>query len=98
ALSVERNLRGQLLNELRTLGTRPDQAHLTNQDVPQLRHLVEPDSTEKPADRRHAGILLRCPHRTGIAFSIDSHRPEFVDREPTSMLPDANLVVEHGPL
>src|SRR5215204_5878404 len=38
--SPERNLVGQLVQELRPLGPRADDAHLATQDVPKLRELV----------------------------------------------------------
>jgi len=41
ALPVERNIARETLHELRTLGSRPHEAHLTNEDIPQLGKLVE---------------------------------------------------------
>ncbi len=49
-LRIERNLARQLGHEFRALGPRPDEAHVADQHVPELRQLVEPAAAQEPAD------------------------------------------------
>ena len=94
ALAVERNLLGQLLDELRPLGPRADEAHVADQHVPQLRQLVEPRAAQEAADRRDAVVVLPRPHRAGCRLGVLPHRTELVDREDAAVLADALLVIE----
>src|SRR5213596_2096635 len=66
----------ELLDEARALGTRADEAHLTAQDVPELRQLVEtPASQERPEPRAPLVIRPR-PRGPGLALGVHTHRAE----------------------
>src|SRR5262245_37782263 len=54
---VLRDLVPELLDEMRTLGPRPDDGHVPAQHVPELRELVEVRAPEEPAERRHPWIV-----------------------------------------
>src|ERR1044071_1210466 len=49
-LPVERNLTRELADELWPRGTRPDETHVTFEDIPQLRQFIEPRATQEMAD------------------------------------------------
>src|SRR5688572_20401353 len=95
ALAVERDLPGQLLDEPRTFGPRPNQAHVATQNVPQLRNLVEPGLAHEAADRRNARVLVAgAPHRAGARLGVGAHRAELVNGERRAVEADALLVIE----
>src|SRR5205085_5763763 len=51
------------LDEIGLLGSRPDDAHLSAQDVHELRELVEARPAEKPPDARHTWVVLELEYR-----------------------------------
>ena len=53
------------LDELDLLRAGPDDAHLTSQDVDQLRQLVQAEATQEPTRLRDAGISPQLEHRLG---------------------------------
>ena len=86
-----------LLDEIRLVpqgGARPDDAHLADEDVEDLRQLVEARLPEEGADLRD--VLLRILQEVGrdVVWRVDLHRAVFQDGEELLVLPDAPLAEE----
>src|SRR2546430_8939728 len=93
---VVRNLFLEGMDEFRTLGAGSDEAHVAQQDVEELRQLVEPCPSEQRPDPRHSRVTLLRPDRTGSLFRIPAHRAEFVENENAAVLAGAGLAIENG--
>ena len=81
AKTVKRNRPTEALDELRTLRTRTNQAHVADEHVPQLRQFVEPGASEEATDGRDAPVVGRSPHGAGVRFGVGAHRAELVNHE-----------------
>ena len=57
-LLEERNGEGEVHEELGPLGARTDEAHLADEDVPELRQLVEATLSQEATDLGDARIVL----------------------------------------
>src|SRR5438045_415810 len=97
ALVVERNLLGQLADEVRAFGPRADEVHLAAQDVPELRYLVHTNLAYHAPDARHARVAVLARPHGAVSFGVRPHRAELVDAKRASVLADALLRVEDGP-
>src|SRR5688572_26271859 len=84
----------ELLDEIRTFRPRADERHVTAEDVPQLRQLVEVDAAEELPHRRASRVIVARPHRTAFVFGPFVHRPELVDDERLAIEPHTLLPVE----
>ncbi len=96
ALTVVRDLCGQLLHEFRPFRTRTDEAHLADQHVPQLRHLVQSRPAQQTADRRDARIASPCSRPDRCRSRHQCAWCGTCGPEDTAMQADAILVVKHG--
>src|SRR5262249_61328486 len=97
ALVVHRHRGEELVHEFAALRPRTDQAHVTADDVPQLRQLVEAPAPQPAADRRDARIRFGRPHRTRYVFGAVDHRAELQDAERPVVEADALLAVAGRP-
>src|SRR5688572_19976321 len=95
-LRIELDLAPKLRRELRTLGARPDEAHVAEQDVDDLGDLVDPQPADQRSDPGDAGIVSACPYGLTVAFRIDAHAPELQDLEWSAVLPRPQLPIQHG--
>lgn len=86
----------ELFDEVRPFGSRADEAHVAVEDVEDLRQFVEPGGTDKFADFGNARIVFGGQLGTGIFFSIDAHRTEFINLIFLAKAADADLAVEDG--
>ena len=80
----------------RSLGPRADEAHLTSQDVPELRNLVDANLAYDAADARSSIIAPAGPD-WAISFRVHSHRTKLNQRKRFAVLTDALLLVKDGP-
>src|SRR5258705_12295982 len=94
---VVRNLLLQRDHELRPLGARSDEAHVTHQHVEELRQLVQPRAAEQMADSREPRVLLDAPYRTPLLLGVLTHGAELVDYEEATALSEASLAVDGPP-
>lgn len=94
AVGVLGILRGELLDEVRALGARADEAHVAVEDVPDLRQLVEAGGADEGADARDARVVVGRELRAGVLLGVDAHRAEFVDLVGLTKTASANLAVE----
>src|SRR5215470_18385976 len=85
-LHVIRDFLLQALHELRSLRSRSDEAHVTDENVDQLRELVETGSTKDRSHSRDAGIGLLRPDRSRPLLGIPTHGAELVEDEDTAIL------------
>src|SRR5438552_5597786 len=79
---------GNLLGQGRS---RADQAHVTDQHIPQLRDLVETARTQHPSKTRVAGQIRLARVRLSL------HRAELDDREFLAMPACSALTKQHWP-
>ena len=85
---------GELLDEVRALGARPDEAHVAVEDVPDLRQLVEAGGADEGADARDARVVVSRELRAGVLLGVDAHRAELVDLVGLAEAAGADLAVE----
>ena len=97
AADVKRDHGFELVYEVRAFRSWSDQAHFPFQDVPELWNLVNSRRSDQAADSGDARVFLFCPARSGYAFRVVGHRPEFVHLEFFAVLADPGLSIEHGP-
>src|SRR3981081_2040023 len=86
---------------------RPDQAHVAEQHVPQLRQLVERATPEKASDTGDAGVagdleqpiarLIAVAQSVALMLRTVKHRPELDDSEVLTVTTDARLSEQHRP-
>jgi len=77
------------------VGTRPDERHLTLEDVEQLRQLIEARAPEERPEPGHARIALeRLPAPRGIACRM-VHRAELVELEDSALMTVPLLPEQH---
>src|SRR5579872_4685725 len=93
---IQRKLGCELLDEFRTLGPRPDRAHVSLQHVEELRKLVDMSGSKKPPNASHSRIGLLRPYGA-VALGVHDHRSEFVGTEHASADTHALLHVENWP-
>lgn len=96
AVGVLGIFRGELLDEVRTLGARADKAHVAVEDVPDLRQLVEARRANEGTDFRDVRVVVRRELRARVFLGIDAHRAEFVDLVGFAKAARAYLAVERG--
>lgn len=92
--AIERNLALQLANELRTLGARADHAHLTLDDVPRLRQLIDTSLADEAPHARDAVVILGGPFGLAIALGVLPHGTKLHHLELFAMQSHAILRVE----
>lgn len=83
------------------VGTRTYDAHVSDQDIEELREFIKARAAHERTDLRHAGVVCAI---IGAAVShskvggIDLHGAEFVHDEFFTVFADARGVVENGTL
>ncbi len=75
---------------------RPDEIHVSAEDVQKLRDLVELRALEKPPDRRVERIARRQEARADALLRIHQQGAELEDAERLHVPPDARARVEDG--
>src|ERR1041384_4733182 len=92
-LFIERDFLCQLGHEVWTFGPRSNEAHLTFQDVPELRDLIHANFPYDAADARGASVPLAGPNRT-ILFGVNPHRVKLRQREDATVFAHTFLLVK----
>src|SRR5690242_14664137 len=87
----------EALDELGSLGARPDDRHVAAQRVEELRQFVEARAPQKGAEARRAALVATRPHRTSRRLGVDRHRTEFEYREALAVPCYTLLAKQHGP-
>jgi hypothetical protein len=72
----------------------PDEVHVPEQDVPELRQFIEVELSKPSPQWSDAICVVALPFR-GCAF-FDSHRTELQEAERPTVQPDAFLNEKHG--
>ena len=88
------DLAEELRHQLRALGTRSHERHVTGEDIEELRQLVDAELAKEAADARRAWIILLSPNRARVLFGVDGHRAELHHFEGRPVLADTNLSIE----
>ena len=86
-----------LLRDLRPFRSRPHHAHVALQDVPELGKFVQAALADEAADRRDAVVLVpgaEAGH--AVLLGIHTHAAELIDRELSSVLGEAHLLIDGG--
>src|SRR4051812_11710397 len=86
----------ELLDEVWSFGSRPDECHVAAKDVPELRELVDGGSPDDLADRSDSLVRPDVPLRRRLCRRRRLHRPELQTLESSTVTPDA-LLVEDDP-
>src|SRR5256712_4734436 len=87
----------ELLDEARALRARADEAHLTAQDVPELRQLVETPASQERPEPRAPRVIRPRPHRARLALGVHTHRAKLEHLEALAVQTHPLLAVEDGP-
>src|SRR5579883_397880 len=74
--------------------SRPDQTHVSPQDIPELRNLVNAEPAQNSTERR-ATLAVRYRIAKGVA-QFFCHRPKFVHDKHRSSVPAALLSEQNG--
>src|SRR6185312_3728867 len=74
SVGVEWEDLAQLIDEVRALWPRADQAHFAAQYVDDLRNLVNASVADQGADAGHPRVTLSRPDRCTASLSVDPHR------------------------
>lgn len=85
---------GELVDEIRALGPRADEAHVADEDVPNLRQFVEACRADEGSDFRDARVVVGRELRAGVFFGVDAHGAEFIDLIILAEAANADLAVE----
>ena len=96
--NVVRTVFVALFNQIRLIpqgGSRPDDAHLADEDVEDLRQFVEARLPQEGSNLRDVLFRILQQMRWNIMRRIDFHRPIFQNREELLVLPDAPLAEEN---
>ena len=96
AIGVFRIFLFELFDEVRPFWSRPDEAHVTVENVEDLRQFVEPGGADEFADFGNARVVFGGQLGTGVFFSIDAHGTEFINLIFLAKAADADLAVEDG--
>src|SRR5580704_15467591 len=94
ALIEKGNLSGKFLNKLRSLRSRTDHRHLSPQDVPKLRRLVQSSTSKNPSDSSDPRVVADGPLRS-VLFCVVAHGAELPDCERLIVKPCANLRIKN---
>src|SRR5690606_8727133 len=73
---VVADLAVELVDELRPLRARADEAHVTGQHVEQLRQLVQPGHADEAANARGAIVVAAGPARHAVLLRVGAHAAE----------------------
>src|SRR5262249_37924075 len=95
-LGVVRDSLSKLFDKDRALRPRPNQTHLTVNDVNQLRQFINPQFANPPAHWGHARIGFAAPDRA-VRFGVHAHRTKLDDPERSIVYSDSLLPVEDRP-
>src|SRR5438874_2031860 len=92
-------------NKLDLLGSRSDEAHVSNEHVEELRQLVQARAAKHGTHTRDAGIILELEHWLSKVLEgqevaqhvlgVSDHRPELEHLEWSPLAPSATLREEH---
>lgn len=86
----------EFFDEERPFWARPDEAHVSVEDVEDLRQFVQASGTDEFTDFGNARVVFCRQLGAGIFFRIDAHGTEFVDLIFLAEAADADLAVEDG--
>lgn len=86
----------EFFDEERPFWSRPDEAHVSVEDVEDLRQFVQASGADEFTDFGNAWVVFRRQLGTGRFFCIDAHGTEFVDLVFLAKAADADLAVEDG--
>ena len=84
-----------LLRDLRPLRSGADDAHIANQDVPELGQLIQPAFPDDPAHRRDPVVVIAgAQPGNAVLFRVHAHGPELDDLEKLAVLGQPDLLIE----
>ena len=86
----------ELARELGAFRARADEAHVTLQDVPQLRQFIDREAPEIPTDSSAARIAWHRPDGAKTTFGVFAHGAEFQDGEMASVESNSPLTIKDG--
>ena len=96
ARKIVRDFPGELVDVIRALRTRADEAHVAAEDVPKLREFVDVPAAKEGADAEQAGVAARGGLTGGVGRrGVGAHAAELVECEGTMAGADAGLAEEN---
>ncbi len=87
----------KIARELGTLRPRPHKTHITPQDVPELRKLVEATTAQVVTDAGASRVARHRPDRPEVALCLFAHRSEFENGKPPPVQTHTCLPIENWP-
>ena len=87
-----------LVDVILALRTRADYAHVTLNDIPELRQLVDAVLAQETSYSSHTRVFVAGELWSIVLLGILHHRAEFVDVERHIMIAHTFLAVEHWAL
>ena len=93
-LGVARVVLHNLVDEELPFGSWSDKRHVADEDVPQLRELVEMMVAQETSYARQSVVVLFAEVRVVVVFGMRHHRAELIELEGPSFIADALLAVD----
>src|SRR5262245_56379514 len=84
----------KIVNQLRALGARPNEAHVAFEHVPELRRLVNVPFSHKSANSKPARIIFCGPADLPVFFRIQSHTANLQHLEGLAIPAESSLAIE----
>lgn len=84
----------EFAGEFGPFGPRSDQTHIAAQDIPELRKLIDTETTQIESEPRASRVAGNGPNRAEFALRLHMHRSEFDNRETAAFESHPNLAVE----
>ena len=81
----------ELVDEVLPLGPGADEGHVADEDVVELRELINAGLTDEAPYPGDAWVLLARPDRAALLLGVSAHRAELVEREVAPVAPDPVL-------
>src|SRR6185436_13898151 len=94
-LLVVRDFLRQLSDEVGAFRTRPHKSHLSTQDVPKLRNLIDAHFANDPTHARGSIIIFARPNGASL-LRIDTHRAKLQKHKRLPIVTHSLLAIEHG--
>src|SRR5687767_7265944 len=94
SLFVKRNFFRKLGDEVRSLRSWSNEAHLAFQNIPELRNLIHANLSDDASDASGARVALSRPNWS-VLFCVSSHRTKLCKHKGATVLSDSFLLVKN---
>src|SRR6476660_5208194 len=94
SLFVIRNLIRKLRDKVWAFRSRTNETHLTAQNIPKLRYLIDSNLANDAPNARGSIVTFACPYRSRF-FSVNSHGAKLHQNKCMTVLAHSFLLIEN---